>query len=59
MEMKKVNSGRLRAIGYDARARLLQVLTLARLTVADPAPIISISRQFQKEPAYWTLLPAS
>lgn len=25
MEMKKVNSGRLRAIGYDARARLLQV----------------------------------
>ena len=25
MEMKKVNSGKLRAIGYDARARLLQV----------------------------------
>ncbi len=25
MEMKKINSGRLRAIGYDARARLLQV----------------------------------
>lgn len=25
MEMKKVNSGRLRAIGYDARAQLLQV----------------------------------
>ena len=25
MEMKKVNSGRLRAIGYDARTRLLQV----------------------------------
>ncbi|MGO8756124.1 MAG: KTSC domain-containing protein [Gallionellaceae bacterium] len=23
--MKKINSGRLRAIGYDARARLLQV----------------------------------
>ena len=25
MEMKKVNSGKLRAIGYDARERLLQV----------------------------------
>ncbi len=25
MDMKKVNSGKLRAIGYDARARLLQV----------------------------------
>jgi len=25
MEMKKVNSGKLRAIGYDARARLLRV----------------------------------
>jgi hypothetical protein len=26
MEMKKINSGKLRAIGYDARARMLQVL---------------------------------
>ena len=26
MEMNKFNSGRLRAIGYDARARMLQVL---------------------------------
>ena len=25
MEMKKINSGRLRAIGYEARARMLQV----------------------------------
>jgi len=25
MEMKKINSGKLRAIGYDKRARLLQV----------------------------------
>jgi len=25
MEMKKINSGRLRAIGYDARVRMLQV----------------------------------
>jgi hypothetical protein len=25
MEMKKINSGRLRAIGYEGRARLLQV----------------------------------
>lgn len=25
MEMKKINSGKLRAIGYDAHARLLQV----------------------------------
>lgn len=25
MEMKKINSGRLRGVGYDARARLLQV----------------------------------
>jgi hypothetical protein len=25
MEMKKINSGRLRGIGYDARARMLQV----------------------------------
>ena len=25
MEMKKINSGRLRTIGYDARARMLQV----------------------------------
>ena len=25
MDIKKINSGKLRAIGYDARARLLQV----------------------------------
>ena len=25
MEMKKINSGKLRAIGYDARTRMLQV----------------------------------
>jgi YD repeat-containing protein len=25
MEMKKINSGKLRAIGYDARGRMLQV----------------------------------
>lgn len=25
MEMKKINSGKLRAIGYDVRARILQV----------------------------------
>jgi hypothetical protein len=25
MEMKRVNAGKLRAIGYDARARILQV----------------------------------
>jgi hypothetical protein len=25
MEMKKINSGKLRAIGYDGRARMLQV----------------------------------
>jgi hypothetical protein len=25
MEMKKINSGKLRAVGYDVRARLLQV----------------------------------
>jgi len=25
MEMKKINSGRLRAIGYDGRVRMLQV----------------------------------
>jgi len=25
MEMKKINSGKLRAFGYDARARILQV----------------------------------
>jgi len=25
MEMKKINSGKLRAIGYDARVRILQV----------------------------------
>ena len=25
MEMKKINSGKLRAIGYDARARILHV----------------------------------
>ncbi len=25
MEMKRINSGKLRAIGYDAKARLLQV----------------------------------
>ncbi|MFA5371088.1 MAG: KTSC domain-containing protein [Sideroxydans sp.] len=25
MEMKAINSGKLRAIGYDARARILQV----------------------------------
>jgi hypothetical protein len=29
MELKKVNAGNLRAIGYDERARLLQVETTA------------------------------
>ena len=27
MEMKKINSGKLRAIGYDARASILQAKT--------------------------------
>jgi hypothetical protein len=40
MEMKKINSGKLRAIGYDARARILQVQldngdTLQYLGVGD------------------------
>lgn len=54
METKKINSGRLRAIGYDARARILQVQldngdTLQYSGVGD-----DIWRRFSSSGAAWS-----
>lgn len=52
--MKKINSGKLRAIGYDARARILQVQldngeTLQYSSVGD-----DIWRRFSSSGAAWS-----
>ena len=54
MEMKKINSGKLRAIGYDARARILQVQldngdTLQYSGVGD-----DLWRRFSSSGAAWS-----
>ena len=45
MEMKKTNSGRLRAIGYDAHARLLQVQLDDGSTPAGKNPLDELFRK--------------
>ncbi|MFA6014082.1 MAG: hypothetical protein WC742_03370 [Gallionellaceae bacterium] len=51
--MKKINSGKLRAIGYDARARMLQVqrekcsyLLMAPLSNSSSPEALSINNIF-------------
>ncbi len=54
MEMKKLNSGKLRAVGYDARARLLQV----QLDNGDTLQYKGVSeeawRRFSSSAAAWS-----
>jgi hypothetical protein len=57
MEMKKINSGKLRAIGYDARARSLQVqldniqeeFAVTQVTSSAPAGKNPLDDLFGKE----------
>ena len=54
MEMKKINSGKLRAIGYDARARILQVQldTGSTLQYSDVGE--DLWRRFSSSGAAWS-----
>jgi len=54
MEMKKTNSGRLRAIGYDARARLLQVQLDDGSTLQYSGVGEEIWRSFSSSGAAWS-----
>lgn len=54
MEMKKINSGRLRAIGYDARARLLQVQLDDGSTLQFSGVGEDIWRRFSNSGAAWS-----
>jgi KTSC domain len=54
MEMKKINSGKLRAIGYDARERILQV-ELDTGTVLQYGDVgESLWRQLSSSAAAWS-----
>ena len=54
MEMNKLNSGRLRAIGYDARARMLQVLLDDGTTLQYRGVGADTWRQFSSSGAAWS-----
>ena len=54
MEMKKINSGKLRAIGYDARARMLQVQLEDGSTLQYNAVGEDIWRRFSNSGAAWS-----
>lgn len=54
MEMKKINSGRLRAIGYDARARMLQVQLDDGSTLQYGGVGEDIWRRFSSSGAAWS-----
>lgn len=54
MEMKKINSGKLRAIGYDARARLLQVQLDDGSTLQYSGVGEDIWRRFSTSGAAWS-----
>ena len=54
MEMKRINSGKLRAIGYDARARLLQVQLDDGSTLQYSGVGEEIWRRFSTSGAAWS-----
>jgi hypothetical protein len=54
MEMKKINSGKLRAIGYDAAARLLQVELDDGSTLQYSGVGAEIWRHFSTSGAAWS-----
>lgn len=54
MKMKKINSGKLRAIGYDARARLLQVQLDDGTTLQYSAVNEEIWRRLSSSASAWS-----
>jgi hypothetical protein len=54
MEMKKINAGKLRAIGYDARARLLQVQLDDGSTLQYSGVSEDVWRRFSSSGAAWS-----
>jgi len=54
MEMKKINSGRLRAIGYDARARMLRVQLDDGSTLQYGGICEDVWRRFSGSAAAWS-----
>jgi hypothetical protein len=54
MEMKKINSGKLRAIGYDPRARLLRVQLDDGTTLEYSAVGDEIWRRLSSSAAAWS-----
>ena len=54
MDMKKINAGKLRAIGYDARARVLQVQLDDGTTLQYSGVGEDIWRRFSSSGAAWS-----
>lgn len=54
MEMKKINSGKLRAIGYDSRARMLQVQLADGSTLQYSGVGEEAWRSFSSSGAAWS-----
>ena len=54
MEMKKINSGKLRAIGYDARNHLLQVQLDNGSTLQYSGVSEEIWRRFSNSGSAWS-----
>lgn len=54
MEMKKINSGKLRAIGYDARARILQVQLVDGNTLQYSGVSEDVWRRLSSSGAAWS-----
>lgn len=54
MDMKRINSGRLRGIGYDARARLLQVQLDDGSCLQYSAVSEDLWRRFSSSGAAWS-----
>lgn len=54
MEMKKINAGKLRAIGYDARERLLQVQLDDGTTLQYSGVDADVWRRFSGSGVAWS-----
>ncbi len=54
MEMKPINSGKLRAIGYDARARILQVKLDTGVTLQHSGVGEDLWRRLSSSGAAWS-----
>ncbi len=54
MEMIKINSGKLRAIGYDKRARILQVQLIDGSTLQYSGISEDTWRRFRSSGAAWS-----